>query len=101
MKSFEESFSDWIQAKKRALDDACGAAMQDGIAGLTGPQLAAANEALNELYADTSSAVALPGGDCDYSLRGVGPLYTGHWHGKRVHDGLSVLLPLRVLRQPA
>lgn len=91
MRSFEASLSTW----SKALDNACGAAMQDGIAGLSAAELDAANRSVSNLYADTSWEVALPGGDCNYSLKGIGALYTGHWHGKRVHDGLSVLLPLR------
>lgn len=95
MSSFESSFYSWLSSKATALEGACGAAMQDGMVGLSGPELDAANRSLSNLYADTSSGMALPGGDCDYSLKGIGPLYTGHWHGKRVHDGVSVLLPLR------
>ncbi len=68
--------------------------MQDGLAGLNSAELIAANNSLNKLYADTTSGVAMPGGDCDYSLKGVGALYTAHWHGKRVHDALSVVMPL-------
>ena len=97
MTSFEASFSAWLKAKASDLDDACGAAMQDGLVGLSGSELDAANKSLSTLYADTSSGTVLRGGDCDYSLKGMGPLYTGHWHGKRTHDGLSVILPLRSL----
>ena len=98
MNKFESHFNGWLRPWQSqrcdACGDACGDAMQDGIAPLSGPELDGANKSLNNLYADTSSGWACAGGDCDYSLPGTGPLYTGHWHGKRVHDGLSVLLPL-------
>lgn len=97
MSSFEDSFSTWLKSQKSSLDLACGDAVRAGLAGLNVAEFTAANKSLNNLYADTSSGVAIPGGDCDYSLKGIGQLYTAHWHGKRMHDALSVLVPLRAL----
>ena len=97
MKSFEASFSTWLESKAPALDDACGAAMQEGLAGLSGPDLEAANQSINNLYFEKGPGKAFRERDCDYSLRGIGPLYTGHWHGKRVHEAIAILMPLRAL----
>jgi hypothetical protein len=68
MSSFDASFSTWLKSKAKALDNACGTAMESGLGGLSGAELEAANKSLNNLYADTSLGLALPGGDCDYSL---------------------------------
>lgn len=90
----KDRFCLWLKAKQNQLDLICGEALVEGFRALNGQDLELANQSLNSLYADTSSGSPLPGGDCDYSLPGVGPLYTPHWHGKRVHDGLAVLTPL-------
>ena len=91
----EQDFSDWLLRNKALLEQACGRATEEGFVGLNAQQLDAANKSLSNLYADTSAGIPLSGGDCDYSLKGVGPLYTGHYHGKRVHDALAVLTACR------
>ena len=97
MTSFETSFAAWLKSKATVLDDACGAAMQDGLAGLSGVDLEGANQSINNLYFEKGPGKLLRERDCDYSLTGIGPLYTGHWHGKRIHEAVAVLMPLRAL----
>jgi hypothetical protein len=95
MNSFEDGFRLWLRRKQTALDAACSKAIKDGLQGLDATNLNAANESLSKLYASDSGFGYGPGSDCDYSLKGVGSLYTGHWHGKRVHDSLAFLVALR------
>ncbi|MBO0697501.1 MAG: hypothetical protein J2P46_03840 [Zavarzinella sp.] len=95
MSSFESRFTTWLRRKRSALDEACANAIREGLKGLGAMELNAANASVTNLYASDFGGGYGPGSDCDYSLKGVGPLYAGHWHGKRIHDSLSFLVPLR------
>jgi hypothetical protein len=94
MTHFETRFISWLRRKKPVLDDACCEAIHDGLRVLDTSQLNAANTSINNLYASDFGGGWGPGVDCDYTLAGVGPLYTAHFHGKRVHDALSYLIRL-------
>lgn len=91
---FETRFITWLRRNKPALDAACCKAIDEGLRGLDAARLAAANASINNLYASDYGGGWGPGIDCNYSLAGVGPLYTAHFHGKRVHDCLSYLVRL-------
>lgn len=71
--------------------------MQDGLTEVSAPDLEAANQSINNLYFEKGPGKVFRERDCDYSLPGIGPLYTGHWHGKRVHEALAILMPLRAI----
>jgi hypothetical protein len=82
-------FQVWLSEKRSLLDRACGEAIAEGLSGLSPLDLNRPDVSLRRLYKKSSSV-----GDCDYDLKGIAALYTGHWQGKRVHDALQILVPL-------
>jgi hypothetical protein len=92
---FETRFVAWLRQKKPVLDQACCHAVREGLQGLDASTLNAANASLERIYAPGAGSSFARSGDCDYSLQGIGPLYTCHFHGKRIHDALSYLVRLK------
>ncbi len=91
MKALPNTFGHWLLTRKQRLDEACAAAFRSGADRLSAAELKAANLSMKSLYAACDADRYTCGGDCDYALAGAGVMYTGHFHGKRVHDSMAVL----------
>lgn len=82
----ESEFNRWLVDRKSAIDLACSRSLNFVFKEqrLSADQIKRADDECERLHEDI-------GGDCDYETRGVGAMYIGRWHGKRVHDALTVV----------